>query len=48
MRSNLDGLRDYYTARSKLDNNKHHMMSLICGIKKKKELFSKTERDSQT
>ena len=37
MCSNLDGLRDYHTARGKLDKDKCHMISLICGIKKKKE-----------
>ena len=37
MCSNLDGLRDYHTARGKLDKDKCHMISLICGIKKKKK-----------
>lgn len=42
MCSNLNGLRDYHTAQSKLDNDKYHMMSLyMWNQKKKKELFSK-------
>ena len=37
---------------SQTEKDKYHMISLICGILKKKkdtnELISKTERDSQT
>ena len=39
---------------SQTEKDKYHMVSLICGIKKKKkkkgtnEFISKTERDSQT
>ena len=30
--SNVDGLRDYHTKRSKSDKDKYYMISLICGI----------------
>ena len=43
----MDGTRDYHTKWSKPDKDKHHMISLICGISKKKgtsELIYKIER----
>ena len=49
--SNMDGPRDYHTKSSKTEKDKYHMISLICGIKKKSdtnELIYKTETDSQT
>ena len=49
----MDGLRDCDTEWNKLEreNDKYHMISLICGILKKNdtnELIYKTETDSQT
>ena len=48
--SNMDGLRDYHTKRSKSDKDKYHMISLTCGILKNdaNELIYETGIDSQT
>ena len=32
--SNMDATRDYHTKRNKSEEDKHHMMSLICGESK--------------
>ena len=49
----MDGPRDYYTKWSESDEDKYHVMLLICGIFKKKkndanEYIYKAEADSQT
>ena len=45
----MDGPRDYHTKWSKLEKDKYHMLSLICGIFKNdtNELIYKIEIDSQ-
>ena len=42
----MDGPRDYHTKLNKSDKDKHHMISLSCGIQKNdtNELIYKTER----
>ena len=50
--SNMDGPRDYHAKWSKSEKEKYHMISLICGILKKKkgsiELTYKAEIAPQT
>ena len=43
----MDGLRVYHTEQSSSED-KHHMISLICGPKLRHELIYDTETDSQT
>ena len=47
--SNMDGPGGYHNKWSKLEKEKYHMRSLICGIKKydTNELFCETETVSQ-
>ena len=46
---NMDGLRGYYAKCNKLDKDIYHMISLICGLQKTKQMNkrNKTETDSQ-
>ena len=45
--SNLDATRDYYTKWNKSENDKYHLISLICGTRKKAQInIYKTETGS--
>ena len=46
---NTNGPKDYHTQRRQSEEDKYHMVSLICGILKAdaNELVYKTETDSQ-
>ena len=46
----MDGPRDYHTKRSKSENDKYHMIPLICEVQKNdtNELIYKTEINPQT
>ena len=53
--SNMDGSREHHTMLTKLEKDKHHMISIIGGILKKKkkeedlnELICRMETDSQS
>ena len=43
----MDGPGDDHTKLTKSEKDKHHMISLICRISKKKELMYKTQIDTQ-
>ena len=45
--SNLDATRDYYTKWNKSENDKYHLIALICGIWNKAQInIYKIETDS--
>ena len=46
----MDGPEDYHTKQNKLEKDKYHMLSLICGVSKDvtDEIIYKTETESLT
>ena len=45
---NVDGAREYYAKQNNSEKDKHHMISLICGIQEKSQMIKGKKRGRQT